>query len=144
MSILRRKRNRSVLPGFGITMGFTLLYLSLIVLIPLAGIIVKTTQQSWETFWQTVTSPRVLASIEVSLTTSFAAAIVNAVFGTIVAWVLVRYKFPGKRLIDGLIDLPFALPTAVAGISLTTGCSGAGSPSLASKQPTRRSASRSR
>jgi sulfate transport system permease protein len=120
MSILRRKRNRSVLPGFGITMGFTLLYLSLIVLIPLAGIIVKTTQQSWETFWQTVTSPRVLASIEVSLTTSFAAAIVNAVFGTIVAWVLVRYKFPGKRLIDGLIDLPFALPTAVAGISLTT------------------------
>jgi sulfate transport system permease protein len=118
MSILRRKR--FVLPGFGITMGFTILYLSLIVLIPLAGIVVKTTQQSWESFWQTVTSPRVLASIEVSLTTSFAAAIVNAVFGTLVAWVLVRYHFPGKRFIDGLIDLPFALPTAVAGISLTT------------------------
>jgi len=108
------------LPGFGITMGYTILYLSLIVLIPLAGIVVKTTQQSWETFWQTVSSPRVFASIEVSLTTSFAAAIINAVFGTIVAWVLVRYNFPGKRLIDGLIDLPFALPTAVAGISLTT------------------------
>lgn len=113
------RKKRSVLPGFGLSMGFTVLYLSLIVLIPLSSIIIKTTQQSWEQFWTTVTNSRVLASIEVSLTTSFAAAIINAIFGTIVAWVLVRYQFPGKRIIDGLVDLPFALPTAVAGISLT-------------------------
>lgn len=117
MSVVRRKR--SVLPGFGITMGFTILYLSLVVLIPLAGVVVKTTQQTWGLFWETVSSPRVLAAIEVSLTTSLVAAMLNAVFGTIVAWVLVRYNFPGKRLFDGLVDLPFALPTAVAGISLT-------------------------
>lgn len=100
-------------------MGFTILYLSLIVLIPLSGIIVKTAQQSWSDLWGTLMSARVLTAIGVSLMTSLAAALVNAVFGTIVAWVLVRYHFPGKRLIDGLIDLPFALPTAVAGISLT-------------------------
>lgn len=113
------KKKRSVLPGFGISMGFTVLYLSLIVLFPLAGIVVKSTEQSWSQFWQTATDPRVLASIQVSFSTAFYAAIVNAVFGLIVAWVLVRYTFPGKRLIDGLVDLPFALPTAVAGISLT-------------------------
>ena len=100
-------------------MGFTILYLSLIVLIPLSGIIVKTAQQSWSDLWGTLMNARVLTAIGVSLMTSLAAALVNAVFGTIVAWVLVRYHFPGKRLIDGLIDLPFALPTAVAGISLT-------------------------
>lgn len=116
--MLRRSRT-SVLPGFGLTMGFTILYLSLIVLIPLSGIIVKTAQQSWSDLWGTLMSARVLTAIGVSLMTSLAAALVNAVFGTIVAWVLVRYHFPGKRLIDGLIDLPFALPTAVAGISLT-------------------------
>lgn len=116
--MLRRSRT-SVLPGFGLTMGFTILYLSLIVLIPLSGIIVKTAQQSWSDLWGTLMNARVLTAIGVSLMTSLAAALVNAVFGTIVAWVLVRYHFPGKRLIDGLIDLPFALPTAVAGISLT-------------------------
>lgn len=115
----RTGKSRSVLPGFGLSMGFTVLYLSLLVLFPLAGIIIKSTEQSWETFWSTVTDPRVIASIEVSLSTSLVAATVNAVFGLIVAWVLVRYSFPGKRFIDGLIDLPFALPTAVAGISLT-------------------------
>lgn len=112
-------KKRSVLPGFGLSLGYTILYVSLIVLIPLAGVVIKTTEQSWDEFWRTVTNARVLASIEVSLTTSFAAALVNAVFGTILAWVIVRYEFPGKRIIDGLVDLPFALPTAVAGISLT-------------------------
>jgi sulfate transport system permease protein len=112
-------KKRSVLPGFGLSLGYTILYVSLIVLIPLAGVVIKTTEQSWDEFWRTVTNARVLASIEVSLTTSFAAALVNAVFGTILAWVIVRHEFPGKRIIDGLVDLPFALPTAVAGISLT-------------------------
>ncbi|MDF2723364.1 MAG: sulfate transporter, inner rane subunit CysT [Paenibacillus sp.] len=100
-------------------MGFTIVYLSLIVLVPLSSIALKSTQQSWNQFWQTATDSRVLASIQVSLSTSLYAALVNAVFGLLVAWVLVRYTFPGKRLIDGLVDLPFALPTAVAGIALT-------------------------
>jgi sulfate transport system permease protein len=113
------KKKRSVLPGFGISMGFTIVYLSLIVLVPLSSIALKSTQQSWNQFWQTATDSRVLASIQVSLSTSLYAALVNAVFGLLVAWVLVRYTFPGKRLIDGLVDLPFALPTAVAGIALT-------------------------
>src|SRR5690606_1260671 len=117
MLLFRKKR--SVLPGFGLSLGFTILYVSLIVLVPLSSIVIKTTGQSWEQFWQTVTHGRVLASIEVSLVTSSIAALVNAIFGTIVAWVLVRYHFPGKKLIDGIVDLPFALPTAVAGISLT-------------------------
>ncbi|PYI56173.1 sulfate ABC transporter permease subunit CysT [Paenibacillus flagellatus] len=112
-------KTRSVLPGFGLSMGFTVLYLSLIVLFPLAGIVIKSTGQSWSKFWETVTDPRVIASIQVSIGTAFYAAIVNAVFGLVVAWVLVRYTFPGKRLVDGLVDLPFALPTAVAGIALT-------------------------
>ncbi|MDF2715152.1 MAG: sulfate transporter [Paenibacillus sp.] len=115
----KTNKRRSVLPGFGLSMGFTVLYLSLIVLFPLAGIIVKSTEQTWSKFWETVTDPRVIASIQVSLSTSLTAALINAVFGLIVAWVLVRYTFPGKRLIDGLVDLPFALPTAVAGIALT-------------------------
>ncbi|TNJ65378.1 sulfate ABC transporter permease subunit CysT [Paenibacillus hemerocallicola] len=115
----KSKKKRSVLPGFGLSMGFTVLYLSLIVLFPLAGIVVKSTGQSWSKFWETVTDPRVVASIQVSLSTSLTAALINAVFGLIVAWVLVRYSFPGKRFIDGLVDLPFALPTAVAGIALT-------------------------
>lgn len=115
----KSRKRRSVLPGFGLSMGFTITYLSLVVLFPLVGIILKSTQQSWSKFWDTATDPRVIASIEVSLTTSLVAAVVNAVFGLIVAWVLVRYNFPGKRLIDGLVDLPFALPTAVAGIALT-------------------------
>lgn len=115
----RTTRVKSVLPGFGLTMGVTVTYLSLIVLIPLSAIFFKTASMSWGDFWTTVTDNRVLASFKITLGASLAAALVNAVFGLLVAWVLVRYRFPGKRFIDGLIDLPFALPTAVAGIALT-------------------------
>jgi sulfate transport system permease protein len=114
-----RWKKWSVIPGFGLAMGFTLFYLSLIVLIPLAGTFLKTTQLSWTEFWATIVSPRALASYQLTFGGSLAAALVNAVFGMLVAWVLVRYKFPGKRLVDALVDLPFALPTAVAGIALT-------------------------
>jgi len=110
----------SPLPGFGLTLGCTLLYLSLIVLIPTAALFLRTTSLSWAEFWSTVTAPRVLASYQLSFGTSFIAALVNAVFGLLVAWVLTRYSFPGKRIVDALVDLPFALPTAVAGISLTS------------------------
>ena len=109
----------SVLPGFGLTMGFTVLYLSLIVLIPLATLPIRSASMTWAAFWETTTDPRVLASYRLSLGAAFAAAVVNAVFGAVVAWVLVRYDFVGKKIIDALIDLPFALPTAVAGITLT-------------------------
>jgi sulfate transport system permease protein len=115
-----RKRTHTVLPGFRVTVGFTVLYLSVIVLIPLIGLPVRTASMSWEAFWQTITEPRVVASYRLTFTTSFWAACVNGVFGLIVAWVLVRYRFPGRRLIDAVVDLPFALPTAVAGITLTT------------------------
>lgn len=108
-----------VLPGFGLSLGFTLTYLSLMVLVPLAATFVKTAGMSWSDFVAAVASPRVMAAYRLSFGASFAAGAVNAVFGTIVAWVLVRYSFPGKRIIDALVDLPFALPTAVAGISLT-------------------------
>jgi sulfate transport system permease protein len=110
----------SVLPGFNLALGFTLLYLSLIVLIPLSSLFFKTATLGWGGFYDVATSDRVLASLRVTFTTSFVAAIVNAFFGLIVAWVLVRYKFPGKRIVDALVDLPFALPTAVAGITLAT------------------------
>jgi sulfate/thiosulfate transport system permease protein len=113
-------RKRRVLPGFGITMGFTLLYLSLIVLIPISTILLKTATLSWSEFWSTVTSARTLAAYRLSLETAWIAASVNVISGLLVAWVLVRYRFPGKRIIDGLVDLPFALPTAVAGIALTS------------------------
>lgn len=113
-------KERRVLPGFRITLGYSILYLSLIVLIPLAGLIVKTAGLTLPQFWHTVTSERVLASYRVSLLTSLFAALVNVVFGLIIAWVLVRYRFPGKKIVDGLIDMPFALPTAVAGIALTS------------------------
>lgn len=113
-------RNRSVLPGFGLTMSLTLFYLTLIVLIPLAGTFIKTSSLSWAEFWSAVTSPRVLASYKITFGASFAAASVNLFFGLLVAWVLVRYQFFGKRVVDALVDLPFALPTAVAGIALTT------------------------
>ncbi|MEK0316908.1 sulfate ABC transporter permease subunit CysT [Cohnella sp. 56] len=113
-------REKRVLPGFRITLGYSILYLSLIVLIPLAALIVKTAGLTLPQFWHTVTSERVLASYRVSLLTSLFAALVNVVFGLIVAWVLVRYRFPGKKIVDGLIDMPFALPTAVAGIALTS------------------------
>lgn len=108
-----------VIPGFGLTLGYTVFYLSLIVLIPLSALFYKSSAMGWEHFWNAVTSPRVLASYQLSFITSFLAASVNMVFGLLVAWVLVRYQFPGRRLIDALVDLPFALPTAVAGISLT-------------------------
>ncbi|MGE0821655.1 MAG: sulfate ABC transporter permease subunit CysT [Candidatus Binatia bacterium] len=113
-------KQRSILPGFGLSMGFTLIYLSLIVLIPLAALFLRTTTLSWEQFWSTITAPRVLASYWLSLYASLTAALLNAMFGLLVAWVLVRYSFPGKRVVDALVDLPFALPTAVAGISLTS------------------------
>ncbi|HWP18167.1 MAG TPA: sulfate ABC transporter permease subunit CysT [Burkholderiaceae bacterium] len=112
-------KRHSVLPGFDLALGFALLYLSLIVLIPLSAAFLKTATMSWPAFWDTVTSPRVLASYRLTFGASLAAAMVNAVFGLVVAWVLVRYDFPGRRLVDALVDLPFALPTAVAGIALT-------------------------
>lgn len=117
---MKGSKSRSVLPGFRLTLGFTLFYLSLLVLIPLAGIFIKSFELSWAEFWSAVTDPRVLASYRISFSTAFWAGLVNAVFGLIIAWVLVRYKFPGKKIIDSLIDIPFALPTAVAGIALTT------------------------
>jgi len=113
-------KQHSVLPGFGLTLGYALLYLSLIVLIPLSAIFLKTATADWEHFRRAVTSPAVVASYKLSFGASLGAALVNAVFGSLVAWVLVRYSFPGKRVVDALVDLPFALPTAVAGIALTT------------------------
>jgi sulfate transport system permease protein len=110
---------RRVLPGFGMTLGFTLLYLSLIVLIPLSGIFLKTATMSWAQFWSTVTEPRAVASYRLSFGASLIGALINVVFGLLAAWVLVRYSFPGKRIMDALVDLPFAMPTAVAGITLT-------------------------
>jgi sulfate transport system permease protein len=113
------RTSRSVLPGFGLSLGFTLTYLSIIVLVPLAAAFLKTAGMTWESFVAAVASPRVLAAYRLSFFASLAAGLVNAFFGLIVAWVLVRYSFPGKRVIDALVDLPFALPTAVAGIALT-------------------------
>ena len=115
-----RHKSRSVLPGFGVSLGITCTYLSLMVLLPLATVFTRTADLSWTAFWHTVTNPRVLASYRVTFGASLLAALVNSVFGLLVAWVLVRYRFPGRRLIDAVVDLPFALPTAVAGISLTT------------------------
>jgi sulfate transport system permease protein len=109
----------SILPGFGITMGFTLTYLGLIVIIPLSMLFLRSASMGWADIWHTIATPRALAAFKLSFGASFAAAGINAVFGLIVAWVLVRYAFPGKALVDALVDLPFALPTAVAGISLT-------------------------
>jgi sulfate transport system permease protein len=108
-----------VLPGFGLTLGFTLFYLALVVLIPLSAVFLKTFTLTWSGFWSAVTSQRVMASYRLSFGASLIAAIINVGFGSVVAWVLVRYRFPGKRIVDALVDLPFALPTAVAGITLT-------------------------
>jgi sulfate transport system permease protein len=116
---LSKFKEHSVLPGFNLALGFTLLYLSLIVLIPLSATFIRASALTWPEFWSTVTTPRVMASYRLTFGASFAAALVNAVFGLLVAWVLVRYRFPGKKLVDALVDLPFALPTAVAGIALT-------------------------
>ena len=121
-----RARRRTILPGFGLTLAFTLAYLSLIVLIPLSATFVKASTLGWAQFWRVVTEPRSLASYRLSFGASFLGAAVNAVFGLVVAWVLVRYRFPGRRLLDALVDLPFALPTAVAGITLTTLCAPGG------------------
>jgi sulfate transport system permease protein len=112
-------RRHSVLPGFDLALGFALLYISLIVLVPLSAAFLKTFTMTWGAFWEAVSSPRVVASYRLTFGASFAAALLNAFFGLVVAWVLVRYDFPFKRLIDALVDLPFALPTAVAGIALT-------------------------
>jgi sulfate/thiosulfate transport system permease protein len=117
---MARFKSGSVLPGFGLSLGITCTYLSLMVLLPLATIFVRTAEFSGSTLWQTVTDPRVMASYRVTFGTAFAAASINSLFGLLVAWVLVRYRFPGRRLVDAMVDLPFALPTAVAGIALTT------------------------
>ena len=113
-----RKRN-NILPGFGLSTGFTLTYLSLFILIPLSAVFLKTATENWADMWKTVTSPRLIASYKLTLGASFLSALINAFFGLLVAWVLARYAFPGKRIVDAIVDIPFALPTAVAGISLT-------------------------
>ena len=115
----KSRHRRFVLPGFGLTLGFTLAYLGIIVLVPLAAAFLKTAGMSWPAFLAAAFSPRVMAAYRLSFGASLAAALVNMVFGLVVAWVLVRYPFPGRRLVDALVDLPFALPTAVAGIALT-------------------------
>jgi sulfate transport system permease protein len=112
-------KKNMIFPGFNLSLGYTIVYLSLIVLIPLSAVVIKSLSLTPEVFWQTVTSPRVLASYRLSFGTAFIAGIINAVFGLILAWVLVRYQFYGKRIVDALVDLPFALPTAVTGIALT-------------------------
>jgi sulfate/thiosulfate transport system permease protein len=117
MSVLKRE---SVLPGFGLTMGFSLLYLSLLVLLPLSALVFRAMDLSWAEFWAVATDARSIASYKITFGASFVGAVVNLVFGLLTAWVLVRYTFPGKRIVDALVDLPFALPTAVAGISLTS------------------------
>ena len=121
-----RAQPARVLPGFNITLGFTLAYLSLIVLIPLSALVFKTLNLTWDQFWQAVTAPLVVASYKLTFGASFIAALVNAFFGMLLAWVLMRYQFFGKKVIDALVDLPFALPTAVAGISLTALLAGNG------------------
>jgi sulfate transport system permease protein len=114
-----RRLPQRVLPGFGLTLGYTMVYLSLIVLIPLSAVFIRSLGLGWGHFWDVVTAPRVLASLRLSFGASLTAALINVIFGLIVAWVLVRYSFPFKRLVDAMVDLPFALPTAVAGIALT-------------------------
>jgi sulfate transport system permease protein len=118
--VSKKSKHHRVLPGFGLSMGYTVVYLSLIILIPLAVLFLKASTLSINDFWKTVTDARVVASYKLTLSTSLIAALVNVVFGTLIAWVLVRYEFWGKRLADAIVDLPFALPTAIAGIALTT------------------------
>ena len=120
MTFLQTRAPGRVIPGFGLSLGFTIFYLALIVLIPLSAVFLNTFTMSWEAFWRAVTSERVIASYKLSFGASLIAASFNVMFGGIVAWVLVRYRFPGKRFVDALVDLPFALPTAVAGITLTS------------------------
>jgi sulfate/thiosulfate transport system permease protein len=118
-SPLAGRKPRRVLPGFGLTLGYTMVYLSLLVLIPLSAVFIRSFGSGWEHFWDVITAPRVLASLRLSFGASLLAALINSCFGLVVAWVLARYSFPFKRLIDAMVDLPFALPTAVAGIALT-------------------------
>lgn len=118
--MLKLKKTHRLLPGFGLSMGYTVIYLSLIVFIPIAALFLKASTLTFAEFWETVTDERVIASYKLTFNTSLMAAVINAVFGTLIAWVLVRYDFWGKRLVDAFVDLPFALPTAVAGIALTT------------------------
>lgn len=122
----RNFRRHSILPGFGLAMGFTVFYLSLIVLIPLSAAFFKTFTLGWAHFWETITGARALASYRLSIGASLVAAVINSLLGLLAAWVLVRYEFPGKRIVDALLDLPFALPTAVAGITLTAVFAGNG------------------
>lgn len=116
---MAQARSFSVLPGFGLSLGYTLVYLSIIVLIPMAVVFITASQLSFAEFWEVVTAPRVVASYRLTFGASLLAAIINSIFGLLLAWALVRYSFPGKKIVDALIDLPFALPTAVAGIALT-------------------------
>ena len=136
-------RKPSVIPGFGLALGFTLTYLSLIVLIPLAALVLKTASLGWVDFWKLATDPRTIAALRTSFGLSIAAAAINAVFGLIVAWVLVRYEFPGRKLLDAFIDLPFALPTASRSPPATPRTAGSArwSRRSAGRSPTRRSAS---
>ena len=115
----RERRTKSALPGFRLTLGFTLLYLGLIVLFPLSALVFKTTSLTWDEFVKAVAAPRAVASYQLTFGAAFVGAAVNVVFGTILAWTLIRYRFPGRRMLDALVDLPFALPTAVSGIALT-------------------------
>ena len=117
--VAKRSAPFRVMPGFRLSLGFTIFYLTLIVLIPLSAVFLKTFTLTWDSFWTTVTSARVIASYKLTFGASLLGAFINVIFGGIVAWVLVRYEFPGKRIVDALVDLPFALPTAVAGITLT-------------------------
>ncbi|MBE7734005.1 sulfate ABC transporter permease subunit CysT [Devosia faecipullorum] len=119
MSLRPRFRQPSVLPGFGLTLGFTIAYFSLIVLIPLLALVLRSAGLGWNGFWSTALDPRVLAALRTSFLTALIAAGINVVFGTLIAWLLVRYRFVGRRIFDAMVDLPFALPTAVAGIALT-------------------------
>lgn len=117
--MMARSRSFTVLPGFGLSLGYTLVYLSIVVIIPIAAIFIHTSQLTFSEFWSVVTSPRMIASYKLSFGASLIAALINSIFGLLLAWILVRYSFPGKKFVDALIDLPFALPTAVAGIALT-------------------------
>lgn len=117
---LKKRKKNSIIPGFSLTLGYTMIYLGVIVLIPLSMVFFNTLSMSWSEFYETIADPRAVASYKLSFGTALAAGLLNVVFGTIIAWVLIRYEFPGKKIVDGLVDLPFALPTAVAGIALAT------------------------
>ncbi|HWL11956.1 MAG TPA: sulfate ABC transporter permease subunit CysT [Ureibacillus sp.] len=117
---LKKRKKNTIIPGFSLTLGYTMIYLGVIVLLPLSMVFFNTLSMSWSEFWETIAHPRAVASYKLSFGTALAAGLLNVVFGTIIAWVLIRYEFPGKKIVDGLVDLPFALPTAVAGIALAT------------------------